>query len=81
MQVQGTRSSWSSMLMKENVTQKSGLQMYDYYTGMFQAGHSIVRQHGLKGLYAGYYSILYSFHNALCTYLFVSEITYFIWSL
>lgn len=58
MQVQGTRSSWSSMLMKENVTQKSGLQIYDYYTGMFQAGNSIWGQHGLKGLYAGYWSTL-----------------------
>ncbi|ONK76365.1 uncharacterized protein A4U43_C03F26930 [Asparagus officinalis] len=58
MQVQGTKTSWSSMLMKESVAQKSGLQIYDYYTGMFQAGHSIWKQHGLKGLYAGYWSTL-----------------------
>ncbi|XP_058113123.1 uncharacterized protein LOC131256085 isoform X2 [Magnolia sinica] len=58
MQVQGTRKSWSSIVLKENVKKKSGAQMYCYYSGMFQAGHSIWKQHGLKGLYAGYWSTL-----------------------
>lgn len=50
MQVQGTRTSWSSV--------KPGMQMYGYYTGMFQAGCSIWKEQGLKGLYAGYWSTL-----------------------
>ncbi|KAJ8637055.1 hypothetical protein MRB53_011322 [Persea americana] len=58
MQIQGTRKSWSSIILKENISQKSGQQMYGYYSGMFQAGHSILKQHGLKGLYAGYWSTL-----------------------
>ncbi|XP_077237431.1 mitochondrial substrate carrier family protein [Tasmannia lanceolata] len=58
MQVQGTQKSWSSIVMKENACQKPGVQMYGYYSGMFQAGHSIWKQHGLKGLYAGYWSTL-----------------------
>ena len=44
--------------MKGNVSQKSGMQMYGYYTGMFQAGHSILKEHGLKGLFAGYHNLL-----------------------
>ncbi|KAI0525163.1 hypothetical protein KFK09_004555 [Dendrobium nobile] len=58
MQVQGTKNSWSSTVLKENSSQKCGAQMYGYYTGMFQAGHSIWKQHGVKGLYAGYWSTL-----------------------
>ncbi|RZC59846.1 hypothetical protein C5167_007156 [Papaver somniferum] len=58
MQVQGTKKSWSSMAMKENVCQKSGGQMYVYYSGIFQAGSSIWKQQGLRGLYAGYWSTL-----------------------
>ncbi|KAL0926061.1 hypothetical protein M5K25_004443 [Dendrobium thyrsiflorum] len=58
MQVQGTKNSWSSTVLKENSSKKCGAQMYDYYTGMFQAGHSIWKQHGVKGLYAGYWSTL-----------------------
>ncbi|KAH7528863.1 hypothetical protein FEM48_Zijuj05G0123000 [Ziziphus jujuba var. spinosa] len=58
MQVQGTRTSWSSIDMKANVSMKPGVQMYDYYTGMFQAGSSIWKEQGLKGLYAGYGSTL-----------------------
>lgn len=54
MQVQGTKQSWSSSILQKNVSQKTGPQMYCYYTGMFQAGHSIWKQHGVKGLYAGY---------------------------
>ncbi|KAF3438070.1 hypothetical protein FNV43_RR20826 [Rhamnella rubrinervis] len=57
MQVQGTRSSWNSVNMKANVSRKP-IQMYSYYTGMFQAGSSIWREHGFKGLYAGYWSTL-----------------------
>lgn len=32
MQVQGRRTSWNSVNMKANVSMKSGIQMYDYYT-------------------------------------------------
>lgn len=53
MQVQGTRTSWSSVVMKDNIPMKPGGLMYDYYTGMFQAGCSIWREQGLRGLYAG----------------------------
>ncbi|XP_021907751.1 mitochondrial substrate carrier family protein E [Carica papaya] len=58
MQVQGTRTSWSSVVMKDNIPMKPGGLMYDYYTGMFQAGCSIWREQGLRGLYAGYWSTL-----------------------
>lgn len=58
MQVQGTRESWASTILKDHASQNSGIQIYDYYTGMFQAGRSIWKQHGLKGLYAGYWSTL-----------------------
>ncbi|KAF9598027.1 hypothetical protein IFM89_023713 [Coptis chinensis] len=58
MQVQGTKSSWSSSAVKGTVCQKSGSQMYAYYTGMFQAGGSIFREQGLRGLYEGYWSTL-----------------------
>ncbi|OVA02144.1 Mitochondrial substrate/solute carrier [Macleaya cordata] len=58
MQVQGTKNSWSSIVMKENACQKSGAEMYGYYSGIFHAGCSIWKQHGLRGLYAGYWSTL-----------------------
>ncbi|XP_010259899.1 PREDICTED: uncharacterized mitochondrial carrier YMR166C isoform X2 [Nelumbo nucifera] len=58
MQVQGTRNSWSSMVIKENACKKSGVQMYSYYSGMLQAGFSIWKEQGMKGLYAGYWSTL-----------------------
>ncbi|CAL9031435.1 unnamed protein product [Prunus brigantina] len=58
MQVQGTLTSWSSVMMKDNISMKPSLQMYGYYTGMFQAGCSILKEQGLKGLYAGYWSTL-----------------------
>lgn len=55
MQVQGTGKSWSSVVLKGDIAQKTGSQMYGYYTGMLQAGHSIWMQEGLKGLFAGYW--------------------------
>ncbi|OAY74546.1 putative mitochondrial carrier, partial [Ananas comosus] len=58
MQVQGTRNSWISAMTKGNISQKPGAQMYGYYTGMVQAGYSIFKEHGLRGLYAGYWSTL-----------------------
>ncbi|XWS60444.1 hypothetical protein CRYUN_Cryun07bG0037000 [Craigia yunnanensis] len=58
MQVQGSRTSWNSAIMKDKMRMKSGAQMYGYYTGMFQAGHSIWKEQGLKGLYTGYWSTL-----------------------
>lgn len=58
MQVQGTRASWSSMMMEGSAKQKSGMEIFGYYTGIFQAGHSIFKQQGMKGLYAGYWSTL-----------------------
>lgn len=74
MQVQGTRKSWSSVIQKENISQKSGQQMYGYYSGMFQAGHSILKQHGLKGLYAGYVvkcNLLSSFQDIIMKQIMV----------
>ncbi|GJN30701.1 hypothetical protein PR202_gb19031 [Eleusine coracana subsp. coracana] len=58
MQVQGTRKSWQSAAAKGSISQQSGAQMYGYYNGVFHAGCSIWRDHGLKGLYAGYWSTL-----------------------
>ncbi|KAF8399593.1 hypothetical protein HHK36_015461 [Tetracentron sinense] len=58
MQVQGTRKSWNSIVMKENVCKKPSMQMYGYYSGIFQAGCSIWKDQGLRGLYAGYWSTL-----------------------
>lgn len=40
--------------MKDSISLKPGMQMYGYYTGIFQAGCSIWKEQGLKGLYAGY---------------------------
>lgn len=61
MQVQGTRTSWSSV--------KPGMQMYGYYTGMFQAGCSIWKEQGPKGLYAGYLSDYTLYFFQLCDLL------------
>ncbi|PIA27456.1 hypothetical protein AQUCO_07700014v1 [Aquilegia coerulea] len=58
MQVQGTKNSWTSTALKETIRRKSDNQMYGYYSGMFQAGGSIWKQQGLRGLYAGYWSTL-----------------------
>ncbi|CAK9147971.1 unnamed protein product [Ilex paraguariensis] len=55
MQVQGTRKYWSSVAMKDS---GRSMQMYGYYSGMFQAGCSICKEQGPKGLYAGYWSTL-----------------------
>lgn len=54
MQVQGTRKYWSSVVMKDGARANHGVHMYGYYSGMFQAGCSIWKEQGLKGLYAGY---------------------------
>lgn len=59
MQVQGTKKSWNSMISKDNASSlKSGTNMYEYYTGIFQAGTSIWKREGLRGLYEGYWSTL-----------------------
>jgi hypothetical protein len=58
MQVQGSSKSWALNATKGNVSQSPGTQMYGYYNGMFHAGRSILRDHGLKGLYAGYWRSL-----------------------
>ncbi|XP_057443068.1 uncharacterized protein LOC130734597 [Lotus japonicus] len=58
MQVQGTIKSWSSIARENGAAIKPGSQIYSYYTGMFHAGCSIWKTHGLKGLYAGYLSTL-----------------------
>ncbi|XP_068643098.1 uncharacterized protein [Aristolochia californica] len=58
MQIQGTKKSWNSSILQKSIGQKSGEQMYCYYTGMLQAGCSIWKEHGLRGLYAGYWSTL-----------------------
>ncbi|XP_044476519.1 S-adenosylmethionine carrier 1, chloroplastic/mitochondrial [Mangifera indica] len=57
MQVQGSKTSWNSIVGKDTPV-KSGVAMYGYYTGMFQAGCSIWREQGLSGLYTGYWSTL-----------------------
>ncbi|CAJ1975418.1 unnamed protein product [Sphenostylis stenocarpa] len=58
MQVQGTITSRSPVVVKDGIAIKSGTQIYGYYTGMFHAGCSIWKTQGLKGLYAGYLSTL-----------------------
>lgn len=58
MQVQGSRKYWTSVLVKEGSQAKHGMPTYGYYSGMFQAGCSIWKEQGLKGLYAGYWSTL-----------------------
>ncbi|XP_065858662.1 S-adenosylmethionine carrier 1, chloroplastic/mitochondrial [Euphorbia lathyris] len=58
MQVQGTITSWTEATMKANVHVNSGKQMYGYYSGMFQAAKSILKEQGPRGLYAGYWSTL-----------------------
>ncbi|CAL0327600.1 unnamed protein product [Lupinus luteus] len=58
MQVQGTLMSWSSDTMINGVAIKPGAQLYGYYTGMFNAGCTILKTQGLRGLYAGYLSTL-----------------------
>ena len=55
MQVQGTQKSWASAAAKGSISQTHGTQMYGYYNGILHAGCSIWRDHGLKGLYAGYW--------------------------
>lgn len=40
--------------MQEKIGQEAGTPMYSYYSGMFQAGRSIWRLHGFRGLYTGY---------------------------
>ena len=54
MQVQGSSASWSSVISKASSGKIPEVQMYDYYTGMFQASRSIWKEQGLKGLYTGY---------------------------
>ncbi|KAF1864838.1 hypothetical protein Lal_00031801 [Lupinus albus] len=58
MQVQGTIMSWSSDTMINGAAVKPGAQIYGYYTGMFNAGCTIWKTQGLRGLYAGYLSTL-----------------------
>ncbi|XP_047337302.1 mitochondrial substrate carrier family protein E isoform X2 [Impatiens glandulifera] len=58
MQVQGTRKYWSSVVLKNGKVMRPDCQAYDYYWGMFQAGSSIWRKQGPRGLYAGYCSTL-----------------------
>ena len=54
MQVQGSKKYWASVLVKEGSQAKLGMPTYGYYPGMFQAGRSIWKEQGLRGLYAGY---------------------------
>lgn len=58
MQVQGTKTTWGSVIINGTARTRPGPQMYGYYAGMFQAGCSIWKEQGLKGLYAGYWSTL-----------------------
>lgn len=54
MQVQGSKKYWESLVIREGSRAKNGKYMYGYYSGMFQAGCSIWKEQGVKGLYAGY---------------------------
>ncbi|CAI9111821.1 OLC1v1012144C1 [Oldenlandia corymbosa var. corymbosa] len=58
MQIQGTRNYWTSVVMKDSARGKLGSPVYGYYSGLFQAGCSIWKEQGPKGLYAGYWSTL-----------------------
>ncbi|KAL3637892.1 hypothetical protein CASFOL_018340 [Castilleja foliolosa] len=58
MQVQGSKKYWTSVVAREGSRAKHGTHMYGYYSGMIQAGCSIWKEQGLKGLYAGYWSTL-----------------------
>ncbi|CAN0871101.1 Mitochondrial magnesium exporter 1 [Linum grandiflorum] len=58
MQVQGTRTSWTASALKDSSTIKGGNSTYGYYTGMFHAGSSILKEQGPKGLFTGYGSTL-----------------------
>ncbi|CAN1296736.1 Mitochondrial substrate carrier family protein E [Linum perenne] len=58
MQVQGTKTSWTANMLKESSTTKRGNSTYGYYTGMFQAGSSILKEQGPRGLFTGYGSTL-----------------------
>ncbi|XP_031119267.1 mitochondrial substrate carrier family protein E [Ipomoea triloba] len=58
MQVQGTRKYWTSVVSKEGSHMTQGMNTYGYYSGMFQAGCSIWKEQGPKGLYTGYWSTL-----------------------
>ncbi|KAI3454824.1 hypothetical protein Pfo_011487 [Paulownia fortunei] len=58
MQVQGSKKYWTSVVVKEGSRAKHGMHLYGYYSGMFQAGCSIWKEQGLKGLYVGYWSTL-----------------------
>ena len=40
--------------MEDNFARRPSIQMYGYYTGIFNAGSLIWKEQGLKGLYAGY---------------------------
>ncbi|CAN6852617.1 unnamed protein product [Brassica oleracea] len=48
----------SAASFRKSVPVKPRGDMYGYYTGMFQAGCSIWKEQGPKGLYAGYWSTL-----------------------
>ncbi|XP_051115782.1 uncharacterized protein LOC127240950 [Andrographis paniculata] len=58
MQVQGSKKYWASIVAKDGLGAGHGVNMYGYYSGMLQAGCSIWKEQGLKGLYAGYWSTL-----------------------
>ncbi|CAA0840653.1 Mitochondrial substrate carrier family protein [Striga hermonthica] len=58
MQVQGSKQYWTSVVAKKGSHVNHGMPVYGYYTGMFQAGCSIWKEQGMKGLYAGYWSTL-----------------------
>lgn len=60
MQIQGTSSSWSSLISRNSVPVKPRGDMYGYYTGMFHAGCSIWKEQGPRGLYAGYVIFLHA---------------------
>ncbi|GAA0158423.1 mitochondrial carrier protein [Lithospermum erythrorhizon] len=52
MQVQGSRKYWTSVTLND-AHAKPGLGMYNYYSGVLEAGCSIWKEQGPKALYAG----------------------------
>ncbi|KAG0465862.1 hypothetical protein HPP92_020026 [Vanilla planifolia] len=74
MQVQGTRSSWTSTMMKQNVSQKSAAQMYHYYTGMLHAGHTIWKEHGVRWHHCLLSCGVFFTSNCHSCYLFLQQL-------
>lgn len=59
MQVQGSKKTWYAATRQHTATSKAlKTPTYQYYSGLFNVGISILKSEGLQGLYAGYFSTL-----------------------